>query len=397
MRTTDQKLIRKLLKSDRVEPDQVEELIREQERLEEEAGEAQSLATLVVRFGILTTEEARELLEEVEEEEEGEKGPGADSDDQKEGHGEDDGSTGERPEPIPGFYTERLLSKTGTGAVYQVQNQQNNRYLLRVLFPDKTDHPETENRFIEEGELLSDLDHANILDCLDTGKRGRFLYHLLEHRPGSNLEEVLDNGTVVPEETAFDLVYQLTQALTYLEDQRITHRDVRPGQIWITKNGFAKLRDLGMIERTATDQYREDKFGRHRGDIFSLGLTFYEMVTGALPYDDVEHRKEITDEPGREAVSPSSRNGRLSVETEAIISKMLSTRRGVRYAKPRELLRDLERVRWEKEPHALEDLGETLRCELCETENVITRTVCETCGEPLEAPGSEDFELEALE
>src|SRR5205807_2195848 len=152
------------------------------------------------------------------------------------------------------------------------------------------------------------LSHNNLVQAIDVGSAGSLHYFVMEYVEGTTIKHELENGKIYSEREALNIVMQVAQALHHAHRRGLIHRDVKPANIILTPEGIAKLADLGMA-REATDEEldRAEKgmtigtpyyiapeqiHGREdidaRADIYSLGATFYHMVTGQPPFPGSE-------------------------------------------------------------------------------------------------------------
>jgi len=208
------------------------------------------------------------------------------------------------------------LGRGGMGVVYKARQPQLDRVVaLKILAPERVTEARFADRFLREARALAKLSHPNIVTVHDFGQTGGYFYLVMEFVDGVNLRELLPGGRLPPAE-ALAIVPAICDALQYAHDRGIVHRDIKPENILIDKEGKVKIADFGiakMIEPQAgradlpvspdigaarqhgptgvvgTPKYmapeQAEKPGEvdHRADIYSLGVVFYEMLTGELP------------------------------------------------------------------------------------------------------------------
>ena len=211
------------------------------------------------------------------------------------------------------------LGRGGMGVVYKARQPQLDRVVaLKILAPERVTEARFADRFLREARALAKLNHPNIVAVHDFGQTGGYFYLVMEFVDGVNLRELLRGGRLPPAE-ALAIVPAICDALQYAHDRGIVHRDIKPENILIDKEGKVKIADFGiakMIEPGAggtevtegtegtaigaarrhgptgvvgTPKYmapeQAEKPGAvdHRADIYSLGVVFYEMLTGELP------------------------------------------------------------------------------------------------------------------
>lgn len=198
-----------------------------------------------------------------------------------------------------------LAGQGGMGAVYKARQRGLDRLVaLKILPPEVAKDPSFEERFAREARALAKLSHPNIVGVHDSGNAGGLFYVLMEFVDGVNLRDAIQTGEFTPEE-ALAIVPQICEALQYAHDSGVVHRDIKPENILLDKKGTVKIADFGLARLlgraadnftlTGTNQVMgtprymapEQMEGSHevdhRADIFSLGVVFYEMLTGELP------------------------------------------------------------------------------------------------------------------
>jgi tRNA A-37 threonylcarbamoyl transferase component Bud32 len=198
-----------------------------------------------------------------------------------------------------------LLGRGGMGVVYKARQKQLNRLIaLKILAPDKERNAQFAERFIREAQALALLNHPSIVAVHDFGQVDGLYYLLLEYVEGLSLRQLLKSGRLAPEE-ALALVPRVCEALQYAHERGVVHRDIKPENILLDENGQVKIADFGIAKLTqsqksqpaltqerqvigtphymAPEQVEHPDRVDHRADIYSLGVVFYEMLTGELP------------------------------------------------------------------------------------------------------------------
>jgi tRNA A-37 threonylcarbamoyl transferase component Bud32 len=206
---------------------------------------------------------------------------------------------------FPQYEILQLLGKGGMGAVYKARQKSLNRLVaLKVLPNDARQEPTFAERFFREAQALAQLSHSSIVAVHEFGQAGGFYFFVMEFVDGTSLRQLLRIHRLSPRE-ALTIVPQICDALQYAHDQGIVHRDIKPENILVDKQGRVKIADFGLarllgqnpagerLTRSAevmgTPQYMApEQVERplevdHRADIYSLGVVFYEMLTGELP------------------------------------------------------------------------------------------------------------------
>jgi serine/threonine protein kinase len=211
-----------------------------------------------------------------------------------------------------------FIGKGGMGAVYQARQPALNRFVaLKVLPPATGSDPGFAERFNREARALAQLNHPNIVAVHDFGKAGPLHYLVMEFVDGTNLREVEHAGRLSPEQ-ALAIVPQICAALQFAHDEGVVHRDIKPENILLDKRGRVKITDFGIAKimglesgpaaltgardvigtphYMAPEQVEKPRTVDHRADIYSLGVVFYEMLTGELPlgkFQPPSHKVQI--------------------------------------------------------------------------------------------------------
>jgi predicted Ser/Thr protein kinase/uncharacterized membrane protein len=196
-----------------------------------------------------------------------------------------------------------LIGKGGMGAVYRARQPALDRIVaLKILPPQIATGSNFVERFNREARALAKLNHPNIVAVYEFGQAGGLSYFIMEYVDGVNLRELERAGKLSPRE-ALQIVPQICEALQFAHDEGVVHRDIKPENILLDKKGRVKIADFGIakilgaeqVDLTGTqgaigtphymapEQTEKPTAVDHRADIFSLGVVFYEMLTGELP------------------------------------------------------------------------------------------------------------------
>ncbi len=240
------------------------------------------------------------------------------------------------------------LGRGGMGVVYKARQKSLNRLVaLKLLAPERVRDPKFAERFAREARALAALSHPNIVTIHDFGQAGGFYYLLMEFVDGANLRQLLRARKFTPEE-ALAIVPPLCDALQFAHDRGIVHRDIKPENLLLDKAGRVKVADFGIAKilgtvsssgpagepaapenatqtalgtpsYSAPEQQADPQRVDNRADIYSLGVVFYELLTGELP--------------GKRIEPPSSRMGgiQIDVRLDEVVLRALEKKPELRY------------------------------------------------------------------
>jgi serine/threonine-protein kinase len=264
---------------------------------------------------------------------------------------------------IPGY---QLLEKLGGGAmgtVYRARQLSLDRDVaIKVLAPELSGDPQFVERFLREAKAVARLNHPNIIAGIDVGEAERVKYFVMEYVDGLTVASLLRRGGAMDEERALLLAQQIARALDHAYKNGLVHRDLKPENVLVTRDGVAKLCDLGLakiqdapaapgaeaIHRMGTPDYISPEQARGeadvdiRSDLYSLGATLHHMLVGRPPFEGTsaaavmaKHLTELP-EPVRKA-APT-----LSPLTEVVVLRLLQKRREDRFQTPAEALQKID-------------------------------------------------------
>jgi tRNA A-37 threonylcarbamoyl transferase component Bud32 len=247
-----------------------------------------------------------------------------------------------------------MVGSGGMGAVYKVRQPQLDRLVaLKILSRDLARDPNFAERFNREARVLARLAHPNIVTVFDFGARGPFCFLLMEFVDGVNLRQAMRAGGFTPAES-LELVRDICGALQFAHEEGVLHRDIKPENILIDRRGRVKIADfgiaklvgggaggddftltargavLGSMHYMAPEQIETPGDIDQRADIYSLGVVFYELLTGELPL-------------GRFA--PPSQKSHTDVRIDEIVMRALEKERRLRYQSAAEVKTGVEAIR----------------------------------------------------
>ena len=197
-----------------------------------------------------------------------------------------------------------LIGKGGMGAVYKARQPVLDRFVaLKILPAQVAGGPDFTERFNREARALARLNHPNIVTVHEFGQVSGLPFFIMEYVDGLNLRQLERAGKLSPRE-ALQIVPQICEALQFAHDAGVVHRDIKPDNILLDQKGRVKIADFGIAKILGTppatgaaetrgaigtphymapEQVEKPQSVDHRADIFSLGVVFYEMLTGELP------------------------------------------------------------------------------------------------------------------
>jgi len=228
----------------------------------------------------------------------------ADTATQPEIHGFEPPTVAELAALFPQLEILSLIGRGGMGAVYKARQPLLDRLVaVKILPAQVTRGTDFAERFTREARALARLHHPNIVMVYDFGQMNGQPYFVMEYVDGLNLRQLEQAGKLTPAE-ALQIVPQICEALQFAHDAGIVHRDIKPDNILLDKKGRVKIADFGIAKiigagadpsvpvtqgaigtphYMAPEQVERPQSVDHRADIFSLGVVFYEMLTGELP------------------------------------------------------------------------------------------------------------------
>lgn len=202
---------------------------------------------------------------------------------------------------ISRYRVEAVLGRGGMATVFlAVQESLARQVALKVMTEDLSRQPEFRSRFLKEGRLIAQLAHPNIVTIYDIGVSEALHYFSMTYLPGGTLKDKIRAGA--PLQDALEILGSLASALAYAHAQGIVHRDIKPSNVLFNAAGAAVLADfgiaknvgeetqltstgltLGSVPYMSPEQFQGDPVD-HRADLYGLGVLFWQMLTGSLPF-----------------------------------------------------------------------------------------------------------------
>ncbi len=266
---------------------------------------------------------------------------------------------------IPGYKLLERLGRGSMGTVYKARQLNLDRIVaIKILAPFLSNNQPYVRRFMKEARVIGRLNHPNVVQGFDAGEAGGVYYFAMEYCEGPTLLQILKRGGAMDEDRAINIVTQVAHALEHAHEQGLVHRDVKPDNVMIVEGGVAKLCDLGLAKDVAiesgstergstvgTPNYISPEQARGEGgidirsDIYSLGATFYHLLTGVPPFDGQNPAVIMVKHLNEDPTPLRERMPTVHPLTERVVLKMLAKHPRDRYQTPTELLADLDALR----------------------------------------------------
>jgi tRNA A-37 threonylcarbamoyl transferase component Bud32 len=317
---------------------QVKEAFALQKRMAEDLKLDERVSVILVKRGYMGEDQARRVYAKIEPKK---------------------GGTGE----IQGYRLLEVVGRGAMGTVYRAIHLGLKREVaLKILRQDLAGDRTQVERLRAEATMLASLDHPNIVRALDAGESNGFPYVAMEFVEGETLRDRLRREGALPEEEALRIARALADALERARRMGVVHRDVKPGNVLMAKNGTPKLMDLGLAkgpvdlgltqhgatvgtpQYIAPEQAIDPKKADTRSDIYALGATLYAMLTGRPPFDGQTLAEILTKvlyetPPPVRAIRPE-----ISLETGYLVERMMLRDPSLRYRTPALVAQDIDRL-----------------------------------------------------
>src|SRR5713226_8206910 len=255
----------------------------------------------------------------------------------------------------------QLLGQGGMGAVYKARDVELERTVaLKLIRPDLASHPEILRRFKQELILAREVTHPNVIRIYDLGQASGVRYITMEYVEGRDLRALLhDKGKLTPEE-AVPIFLEIAAALEAAHRAGVVHRDLKPQNILVDKEGHVYVMDFGVARSLetpgmtqtgalmGTPEYMSPEQAKGmkvdaRSDLFSLGIIFYEMLSGVAPFKADTAMATMFKRTQERAVPLAQAGSGVPVFLSDIVSKCLEIEREKRFASARAIIEDLEK------------------------------------------------------
>lgn len=274
------------------------------------------------------------------------------------------------------------------GIVYLAADAELKRTVaLKVLSRDRASNPILVRRFKSEGQAAALLQHKNIVSVYEAGQADGYLFLALEYVDGIDLLEWVNRHGPLPVKRSVEIMRQAAEALQHAYERNIVHRDIKPSNLMVARDGTVKLTDMGLarsidesldtsitrdgttvgtVDYMAPEQASNSKAADARSDIYSLGCTWFHLLTGRPPYHEGSVTNKIAAHISSPIPDPRLVQPHIPEAIVAVIHRMLAKKKEQRYQTPAELLEDLNSpaLRWTHDaPNLLAMFGDEIEAD----------------------------------
>ncbi len=256
-----------------------------------------------------------------------------------------------------------IIDKVGSGGmadVYKAKDQRLNRYVaIKVLKPEYSSDRSFVNKFRGEAQSAAGLSHPNIVNVYDVGDDGSLHYIVMELVEGITLKRFIERKGKLDIKEAVGIGIQIAQGMEAAHDNHIIHRDIKPQNIIISRDGKVKVTDFGIAKATNSNTITSNAMGSvhylspeqarggysdEKSDIYSLGVTLYEMLSGKVPFAGDNTVSVALLHIQGEAMPLRDLDPQIPVSIDKIVQKCMQKRPERRYHSASELIADLKRA-----------------------------------------------------
>jgi len=260
---------------------------------------------------------------------------------------------------IRNFEIKELIATGGMAAIYKANQVTLDRIVaVKVLHGHLAQDKDFIIRFEREAKAAANLQHENIVNIIDFGQEEEVYFIAMEYVDGKSLKDILNQVKFIPQEIALGIVLEIGKGLGYAHQKGIVHRDIKPANILIGYDGIVKIADFGLAQAqdlttitvtgaiVGTPAYMspEQAAGKkvdNRSDIFSLGVVFYEMLTGVKPFKGENYSSVIHEILTINPIKAFEANPLIAKELSTVIERMLEKDPDKRYQNIEEVSEDI--------------------------------------------------------
>jgi serine/threonine-protein kinase len=254
------------------------------------------------------------------------------------------------------YRIEAVAARSGMASIFRGTDLRNGRQIaIKIPHSEMEADPIFFDRFKREEEIGKKLDHPGVVKVLNSEDRSQH-YMVLEWVDGRLLRQILNEEKVLPPDRAIRITLGLCEALDYIHSQGVVHRDLKPENIMVDKDDNVKLIDFGiaanagsrrltfakLTQAMGTPDYISPEQGDARSDVYSLGVMFYEMLTGQVPFTGPNPFVIMNERLLNHPIPPREANPSVSPQLQEIIYRALERDPSKRYPNAHEFALDLE-------------------------------------------------------
>jgi serine/threonine protein kinase len=248
------------------------------------------------------------------------------------------------PRTVGAYDLMNCLGRGGVGSVYKARRRDTGQIVaVKILATQFAKNPSHQKRFEQEFRVAHDLDHPNIARAIDFGEDNNAAYIVMEFVEGESLGDHIEREGAMDETAAVRVITHVAQALHLAHQRGLIHRDIKPDNILLRLDGLVKVTDFGLVKNLGDDQnltrvavgmgtphfmapeqYEDAKNASIRCDVYSLGATLYNAVTGQMPFGACNTMKELLKKVDGDIPSPRQLAPNLSQQVDWAIRRAMS-------------------------------------------------------------------------
>ena len=255
-----------------------------------------------------------------------------------------------------------ILEQVGTGGmadVYKAKCHKLNRYVaIKVLKKEFREDKTFVSKFRAEAQSAAGLTHPNIVNVYDVGDEEGVYYIVMELVEGITLKKYIEKRGKIPYKEAVSIAIQVAKGIEAAHNHHIVHRDIKPQNIVISRDGKVKVTDFGIAKAATSSTINSSAMGSvhyispeqarggysdERSDIYSFGITLYEMLTGKVPFDGDTTVSVAVQHIQEEIPAPSAVVEDIPISVDKIVLKATQKKTDMRYQSASELIEDLKK------------------------------------------------------